>query len=731
MIEEEMENLLHAALHCPDCAAANLPQRKFCAKCGASLWETCFQCGSISAAGETYCGGCGTNLVEVAAGRMERLEADFHEVAQLRSECQFGQAIALLIPISKDDHPRLAEHVSRAKRLVRQLTAERDRRRAEVDDDYHLASGLFDACNFEEAARILESVPASLQSEAIVTLAAQIATRRQEITACEEELHEAVREKRLVDLPSRIDRLLTLNRNHAYAKRLAGQVQQCLIDGAKKRLALHDYDQASRLLEQVAPASRTPENEQLHRHATELAWLTWDLRHAPVVDETLIAVAERLRKLAPNDKRSMELCAQLRRHVKAGERKPNREPLAWVRPPQQTPLGVPVDWLSGFRRLPCIEKMDRSDLDRSHGRFAVACGLALAGIGQAAIEIDLLSAEPRGLWGHLARLIQPRDMKRAWGIDVGASALKAVELVWDEARQQAVIEAAILIEHAKLLNHAANDAEKRRLVSETLKAFLERHPLKNEQVCVGLPGRMTLSRQIDLFSMDASKIAKAVEFEARVQFPFPLEQLAWDFQILEENGSNNDDTDGTSEPVAEKSSKALVIAARHSTTRHFLDTFQRLGVRVDLLQTDFVALHNFLMFEHSLPGDDARPGQLPPALAAIDIGSEVTNIVVSSPESLWFHSCGVAGHSFTRALVKEFNLTIARAEQLKRHPHSAERLSDLYAALTPVFGDLLGEVQHALAAYAQARPNCPIQHVLGVGGGAMLHGLFRYLRCGR
>jgi type IV pilus assembly protein PilM len=154
-------------------------------------------------------------------------------------------------------------------------------------------------------------------------------------------------------------------------------------------------------------------------------------------------------------------------------------------------------------------------------------------------------------------------------------------------------------------------------------------------------------------------------------------------------------------------------------------------MRIDLLQTDFVALHNFLDFEYSPLLDHAGNGQLPSATAAIDIGGEVTNIVVSSPQSLWFHSCGVAGHSFTRALVKEFKLTVARAEQLKRLPHSAERLSDFYEVLSPVCGDLLKEVQHCLAAYAQARPDRPIQSVLGVGGGAMLHGLFRYLRCGR
>ncbi len=118
-------------------------------------------------------------------------------------------------------------------------------------------------------------------------------------------------------------------------------------------------------------------------------------------------------------------------------------------------------------------------------------------------------------------------------------------------------------------------------------------------------------------------------------------------------------------------------------------------------------------------------------MAAVDVGCNVTNLVVSSPQSLWFRSCGVAGHSFTRALVTEFKLSLAQAEQRKRSPESAERFSDLYEAISPVFEDLLQELRQALAAYAVAQPDRPVQRLLGVGGGLSLHGMLRWLWHGR
>ena len=174
-----------------------------------------------------------------------------------------------------------------------------------------------------------------------------------------------------------------------------------------------------------------------------------------------------------------------------------------------------------------------------------------------------------------------------------------------------------------------------------------------------------------------------------------------------------------------------MIGAKRSATQHVLEAFQRLGLRVDALQTDFVGLHNLLVYEHFSGQDNPSAAVAPAAVAALDVGCDVTNIVVSSPCSLWHHTCGVAGQTFTRVLVKEFNLSIAQAEQRKRAPESLGRLSDFFEVLGPVFEELLKETQEAVARYAQAQPGRPPQHVVGLGGGFSLHGLLRYLRCGR
>ena len=396
-------------------------------------------------------------------------------------------------------------------------------------------------------------------------------------------------------------------------------------------------------------------------------------------------------------------------------------PLLWARSPQQTALGVPVDWLTGFRRIRRAEALQQPDLVQQTGRFAVACGLALTGLKQAALPLNLLAAEQRGVLSRVSQLVRLRSERSAWGIDFGPSGLKAVKLVWDESQQQAVIEAAALIEHAKSLSQAANEAEERRLVGETLKAFLDSHDTKSAQVCVGMPGRLALSRPLELPPIEPAKVAKFVEFEARCQFPFPLEQLSWDFQFFQgppaaSNGAAAD----------KEGRQALLIGAKRTATQRFLEILQRSGLRVDALQTDFIGLHNLLVDEHFGAEGNSAAAAAPAAVAAVDVGCDVTNVVVSSPHALWHHTCGVAGQTFSRSLVKEFNLSLAQAEQRKRAPESLGRLSDLFDVLGPVFEELLKETREALAGYAQAHPGRPLRQVLGLGGGCSLHGLLRY-----
>lgn len=734
--------------HCPLCKAVNPATRKFCVQCGTNLWEPCFECGTLCSAGEKYCGACGANLNASSVEHTKRITLAFQDIEQLQAVSRFEDAIALLSPIAKNDHPRLAEYAAKAGQMIRQLNAQLARRQIVAEESLQRAEQCYAAFDYEAAQRVLGDVPRSLLTEPMQNLLQQCAARQEEVETLTRELHEAVQAKRLLDCLPRIERLLAIKPDHDDAKTLSEKIQRHLIAAAEKRLAKHQYDEARRLIEQIAPAQRTPRAQEVRERAAELAWLMWDLRNAPVIDKTLTAVAERLQQAASDHPQIVKLCDEVRRRFELAQAAGRQTPAPWASSPKETALGVPVDWISGFRRLACAETVDAADLSQQPGRFAIACGLALTGIKQSIVPINLLANQHQGVLSRVTQLVRPRNTRTAWGIDLGASGLKAVKLAWNEKQQQATIEDAMLVEHAKSLMHAANEVEEKKLVGDTIARFAKRLEGKTERLCMSIPARMSLGRQIEFPPADPVKTAKLVQFEARSQFPFPLEQLAWDFHLFDNAPSGPGDAPGLANAglanaslanaglantgLANASSRrALVVAVQRAMVQKYVDAFRELDQRIDVLQTDAIALHNFIAYDcFALPGDPAS-GESGPVVAAVDIGGDATNIVVSSPYSLWSRSCPVAGHSFTRALVNEFKLSITRAEQQKRTPEIGKSFGPFYEVLSPVFDDFLREIQQSLSAYAAAQPDYPVQRVVGLGGGFLLHGLFRYLRSSR
>lgn len=52
----------HRAVKCGSCGASNLPEDKFCARCGSALGGRCGACGAPYVAGDVFCAKCGTRL---------------------------------------------------------------------------------------------------------------------------------------------------------------------------------------------------------------------------------------------------------------------------------------------------------------------------------------------------------------------------------------------------------------------------------------------------------------------------------------------------------------------------------------------------------------------------------------------------------------------------------------------------------------------------------------------
>jgi len=291
-----------------------------------------------------------------------------------------------------------------------------------------------------------------------------------------------------------------------------------------------------------------------------------------------------------------------------------------------------------------------------------------------------------------------------WGIDVGQCALKAVKLrPAEDGRVE--IEAFDYIEHPKILSQPDADADE--LINAALEKFASRNEWQGDAFVIGIPGHQTFARFCKLPPVEPKKIPDIVRFEAGQQIPFDINEVVWDYAVFQAEDS----------PDVEVG----IFAIRKDLIRKHLEHFAVLKASPQVIQTMPSALYNFCRFDRA---EDVEEGT---ATVIIDVGAQHTNLVVVEPYSAWTRNIPLGGNNFTEALVKNFKLSFAKAENLKCNAATSKYARQIFQAMRPVFAELVAEVQRSLGFYSSTHRDVELKQVLACGNAFRLPGLQKYL----
>ena len=713
------EEMLSKAMTCSDCGHVNAAGRRFCTACGKNLWMDCPQCGTPCAVTETYCGGCGAKVANVGQELIERFEARLAEYQRLQVECRFDEANLLLGQLVASRHPVLAERVAQVKRMAEDGQGYRQEQMARAEAAGQEAQEAMAAYDYDRVRRIVEAVPEAIRSEAMSGLLQESRSRLDEIAELEATLAAAIASGQVQRSLPAVQRLLSLQPQHTEVGQLARQFARQLLPRARKLATAHHYSQAVKLLRAIPESTRDSEAKTLLARCEEINWLLREIRCSPVVDRTLPEIVQRLCQIAPDYPNGAKFAEEVEKRLTAAVNHPKTPIPTWAKTAAAPSGKPPVDWLVTLRHIN-VKAVRELPAFRDHpGSFFVACGLALQGLGQAPYPTNLLPSADTGVLGRVAKMVPRRAARSAWGIDLGSSSLKAVRLAFDGAKGPILLSHCAHVEYRKLLTQAADDAEALRLIEDAVKSFQGGHQPKADRVCLGLPGLHVAHSTIALPPMPADKIEAAVMHESRRRYEKFRRDLVSAYHLLER-------PDGEADEFHPQ--EVLLVAARLSRLQALRDCLQKAGLTVDTMQSDCLALHNFLAYEHHQASGtpDAEPAQT--AVAVVDVGSIATNVIVSSPRIAWIHTLGGGADQFTRCLVQELGVGFGAAEELKRQQADLDQLYPTYRALEPTLVGLAEEIQRALTIFADTHPGSEIRRVLGVGGGFQIHGLFRALR---
>jgi len=178
---------------------------------------------------------------------------------------------------------------------------------------------------------------------------------------------------------------------------------------------------------------------------------------------------------------------------------------------------------------------------------------------------------------------------------------------------------------------------------ELIREIVKRHGLSAKQVSFAIPGRVSFVRQLKIPKVSGDRLNRLIQYEARQQIPFPLEDIILDSHVFETGGPELGVT---------------LVAIRKSTIDQFCDMLRTAGLVPDTI--DVTTLSLFDAFYTQLKEEEEE------MVALVDIGGSTTDMVVCGNNRVEFiRSAPQAGDQLTRSLVDNMGLEWEEAEELK------------------------------------------------------------------
>jgi type IV pilus assembly protein PilM len=290
------------------------------------------------------------------------------------------------------------------------------------------------------------------------------------------------------------------------------------------------------------------------------------------------------------------------------------------------------------------------------------------------------------------------------GVDIGSSAVKAVELKvggkgGDEYQllnigleglpPEAIVDGAIMDSGA---------------VIDALQNLFQDNRIKTTDCATGVSGNAVIVKKISLPQMSEEELAESIHWEAEQYIPFDIQDVQLDYEVVEggEAAGNMD---------------VLLVAVKKDKISEYTSAITQAGRNPIIVDVDVFALQN--CYEVNYVPDPGR------AVALLNIGASIMNVnVVRDGSSVFNRDIAVGGNQYTDAIQKDLNLSFEQAEALK-HGEQVDGASP--DSLVPIFQavseNITTEIQRTFDFFRATSQDDRVDQIYLSGGAAKVHGL--------
>lgn len=293
------------------------------------------------------------------------------------------------------------------------------------------------------------------------------------------------------------------------------------------------------------------------------------------------------------------------------------------------------------------------------------------------------------------------------GLDIGSSALKAVELKPARGGFELVhvahqnLQSDIIVDgHIIDLNH----------VSDCINRVWSDNGIKTNQIATSLSGHAVIVKRITLPNMTEEELDEQIHWEAEQYIPFDINDVNLYHEVMgHDSGGQNMDV--------------LLVACKRDKIAQFTQVISQAGKQPVIVDVDAFALQNAYEANYQ-----PSPNQ---TVALLDIGASVMTInIVRGTTSIFARDISAGGNQYTDLLQKELHLTFEQAEAVKRGvpvepPISEEQAQPSIQSVSEMLGL---EIQRTLDFFrSTAVDSSTIDRMLIAGGSSKVPQLTNYL----
>lgn len=280
------------------------------------------------------------------------------------------------------------------------------------------------------------------------------------------------------------------------------------------------------------------------------------------------------------------------------------------------------------------------------------------------------------------------EKDRILALDMGASKIVLAEFHISKKGDLALLRYGI----SPIGADTKSESDKLAYIVTAIRDIMREQGIRPAPMLMTVSGQSVFPRFVKLPPVAHDKIKQIVQYEAEQNVPFPIDEVVWDYQLIGgDEGEMN----------------VMLVAVKIDTVKRLTDCVQAAELEPEVVDVAPMALYNAVCFNY--------PSQTECTMV-LDMGARSSNLIFIEQNRIFSRSIPVAGNTITQALMKEFDVSFDKAEEIKRE-HGLVAFGGVYAGPDDEMGERTSKIIRSVLTRLHAEVNRSINFYRSQQGG--------------